>query len=153
MIAANVHLQVQLKVKWYCVGMQIGEVGRQVGMATSAIRFYEEAGLLPEPQRTASGYREYDRSAIDRLSFIRAGQGVGLTLKELREVLMIRDRGEPPCRHVSDLIATHMREVDQRISDLLRLRQDLVALAETASELDPNDCPPESVCRILNGKD
>lgn len=72
MIAANVHLQVQLKVKWYCVGMQIGEVGRQVG--------------------------EYDQSVIDRLSFIRAGQGVGLTLKELREVLTIRDRGEPPCR-------------------------------------------------------
>jgi DNA-binding transcriptional MerR regulator len=119
-------------------------------MATSAIRFYEEAGLLPEPERTASGYREYDQSVIDRLSFISAGQGVGLTLNELREVLTIRDRGEPPCRHVSELLGTRMREVDQRIRDLQRLRQDLVALAETASELDPNDCPPESVCRILN---
>lgn len=132
--------------------MQIGEVARQVGMATSAIRFYEEAGLLPEPERTASGYREYDRSVIDRLSFIRAGQGVGLTLNELSEVLMIRDRGEPPCRHVSDLIGIHMREVDQRIKDLQRLRQDLASLAETASELDPNDCSPESVCRILNSE-
>jgi DNA-binding transcriptional MerR regulator len=62
-------------------------------MATSAIRFYEEAGLLPEPERTASGYRPYDQSVIDRLSFIKAGQGVGLTLNELREVLTIRDRG------------------------------------------------------------
>ena len=140
----------QLKVKWYCVGMQIGEVARQVGMATSAIRFYEEAGLLLEPGRTASGYREYDQSVIDRLTFIRAGQGVGLTLNELREVLTIRDHGEPPCRHVSDLIGTRMREVDQRIKDLQRLRQDLADLAETATELDPDDCPPESVCRILN---
>lgn len=133
--------------------MQIGEVARQVGMATSAIRFYEEAGLLPEPERTASGYREYDQSVIDRLSFIRAGQGVGLTLRELREVLTIRDRGEPPCRHVSGLIGSHMSEVDQRIKDLQRLRQDLASLAETASALDPADCPPESVCRILSIED
>lgn len=133
--------------------MQIGEVARQVGMATSAIRFYEEAGLLPEPERTASGYREYDQSVMDRLAFIRAGQGVGLTLNELREVLTIRDRGETPCRHVSELIGTHMREVDQRIRDLQRLRQDLAALAVTASKLDPTDCPPESVCRILNSRD
>lgn len=132
--------------------MQIGEVARQVGMATSAIRFYEEAGLLPEPERTASGYREYDQAVIDRLVFIRAGQGVGLTLNELRDVMLIRDRGEAPCRHVSDLIGTRMREVDQRIVDLQRLRQDLSALAETAAELDPTDCPPESVCRILNTK-
>jgi len=69
---------------------------------------------------------------------------------ELREVLTIRDRGEPTCRHVSDLISTRMREVDQRIKDLQRLRRDLASLAETASELDPNECPPESVCRILN---
>lgn len=133
--------------------MQIGDVARRVGMATSAIRFYEEAGLLPEPERTASGYREYDQSVIERLAFIRAGQGVGLTLNELREVLTIRDRGEPPCRHVSDLISTRIDEVDQRIRDLRRLRKDLAGLAETAEEFDPADCPPESVCRILNTND
>lgn len=130
--------------------MQIGEVARQVGVATSAIRFYEEAGLLPEAERTASGYREYDQSVMDRLAFIRAGQGVGLTLNELREVLLIRDRGEAPCRHVSDLITTRIREVDERIKDLRRLRKDLTALAETATDFDPADCPPESVCRILS---
>lgn len=130
-------------------GMQIGEVARQVGVATSAIRFYEEAGLLPEPARTSSGYREYDPVVIDRLTFIRAGQAVGLTLAELREVLGIRDRGEAPCSHVADLIDNRISEIDQRIRDLRRLRKDLTALAETAVEFDPADCPPESVCRIL----
>ncbi|MGH8870623.1 MAG: MerR family DNA-binding transcriptional regulator [Acidimicrobiia bacterium] len=130
--------------------MQIGEVARRAGMAASAIRFYEEAGLLPEPERTPSGYREYDQAVIDRLAFIGAGQGVGLTLKQLREVLVIRDRGEAPCRHVTDLITTRVREVDQRIRDLRRLRRDLAAFAQTAAEVDPADCPPESVCRILN---
>lgn len=119
-------------------------------MATSAIRFYEQAGLLPVPHRTASGYREYDLTVIDRLAFIRAGQGVGLTLNELREVLQIRDRGDAPCPHVTDLIHTRIREVDDRIRELRRLRKDLAALAETAADFDPAECTPESVCRILS---
>lgn len=131
--------------------MQIGEVARKIGVATSAIRFYEESGLLPEPNRTSSGYREYDPSVIDRLSFIRAGQAVGLTLAELREVLGIRDRGEAPCGHVAGLIDLRIGEIDQRIKDLRRLRHDLTALAGEAAAADPTDCPPESVCRILTG--
>lgn len=129
--------------------MKIGEVANMVGVATSAIRFYEEEGLLPEPERTASGYRDYDPSVIDRLAFIRAGQAVGLTLGELGEVLQIRDRGEAPCRHVSELIDTRIREIDERMTDLARLRSDLTTLAATAGGFDPAECTPESVCRIL----
>ncbi|MGH8946220.1 MAG: heavy metal-responsive transcriptional regulator [Acidimicrobiia bacterium] len=130
--------------------MRIGEVARRVGVATSAIRFYEQAGLLPEPERTPSGYRDYDSSVIDRLGFIRAGQAVGLTLGKLHDVLQIRDRGEAPCRHVTELIDTRIREIDERISDLRRLRKDLTGLAETAADFDPAECTPESVCRILS---
>jgi DNA-binding transcriptional MerR regulator len=135
----------------YYVVMQIGEVARKIGVATSAIRFYEESGLLPEPSRTPAGYREYDPSVIDRLTFIRAGQAVGLTLAELKEVLGIRDRGEAPCTHVAALIDLRIDEIDQRIKDLRRLRRDLTALAGEAAVLDPTDCPPESVCWILTG--
>ncbi len=131
--------------------MQIGEVARKIGAATSAIRFYEESGLLPEPNRTPSGYREYDPSVIDRLIFIRAGQAVGLTLAELKEVLGIRDRGEAPCTHVADLIDRRLDEIDQRINDLRRLHRDLTALAGKAAVFDPTDCPPDSICKILTG--
>ena len=131
--------------------MQIGEVARKIGVATSAIRFYEESGLLPEPNRTPSGYREYDPSVIDRLIFIRAGQAVGLTLAELKEVLGIRDRGEAPCTHVAELIDLRIDEIDQRTKDLRRLRRDLNALADKAAVVDPIDCPPDSICRILTG--
>ena len=131
--------------------MRIGEIADKVEMATSAIRFYEEAGLLPEPERTPSGYRDYDPSVMDRLTFIRAGQAVGLTLAELREVLVIRDRGESPCRHVAALVDLRIDEVDRRIKDLRRLRRDLTALAGEAESLDPGECSPESVCRILTG--
>ena len=129
--------------------MQIGEVARKIGVATSAIRFYEESGLLPEPNRTPSGYRDYDQAVIDRLAFIRAGQAVGLTLAELREVLGIRDRGEAPCTHVAALIDLRIDEIHKRIKDLRRLRRDLTALAGKAAVFDPADCPPDSICRIL----
>lgn len=129
--------------------MRVGEVARQVGLATSAIRFYEEAGLLPEPARTPSGYRDYEPSVIGRLVFIRAGQAVGLTLAQLKEVLRIRDRGQAPCRHVSELIEFRLREIDDRMEELRQLRQELSVLAETAVDFDPTVCSPEAVCQIL----
>jgi DNA-binding transcriptional MerR regulator len=133
--------------------MKIGEVARTLGVATSAIRFYEETGLIPEPNRTPSGYRDYDPSVVDRLAFIRAGQAVGLTLNELGDVLKIRDAGDSPCRHVTQLIDIRIEEIDQRMRDLRRLRKDLVALAARAADFDPEECPPESVCRILSSVD
>lgn len=130
--------------------MQIGEVAQKIGMATSAIRFYEEKGLIPEPERTDAGYRDYDPAVVDRIRFIRAGQAVGLTLAELGQVLQIRDQGDAPCRHVTELLDTRIQDVDQRIEDLRRLRGDLASLRDHATDLDPADCPPESVCRIIN---
>lgn len=131
------------------VFMQIGEVARRVGLATSAIRFYEQKGLIPEPERAESGYRDYDPVVVDRLEFIRAGQAVGLTLAELGQVLEIRDRGEAPCRHVTELLDARIQDVNQRIADLEKMRRELAALRE-AADLDPADCPPESFCRIIN---
>lgn len=131
-------------------GMRIGEIASKSGLATSAIRFYEEKGLIAEPDRTESGYRDYAPGVIDRLEFIRAGQSVGLTLNELGQVLQIRDSGDSPCAHVTELLDTRISEVEQRIRDLRKLRSDLVALREEADDFDPTDCPPEAICQILN---
>lgn len=129
--------------------MKIGELAQRVGIATSAVRFYEDEGLIPQPRRTESGYRDYDPSVVDRIRFIRAGQAVGLTLRELNQVLQIRDGGESPCRHVIELLDVRIQEVDQRIEELRLLREDLTAMRLNASDLDPANCPPESVCRIV----
>ncbi|MFP3915998.1 MAG: heavy metal-responsive transcriptional regulator [Actinomycetota bacterium] len=129
--------------------MRIGEVAKQASVATSAIRFYEDAGLLPEPCRTPSGYRDYDPSVIERIRFIRAGQAVGLTLGALGDVLEIRDRGEAPCRHVTELIRERIEEIESRMRDLRKLRGDLRELAVETGDVDPAECEPDSVCRIL----
>ncbi|MGH8912915.1 MAG: MerR family DNA-binding protein [Acidimicrobiia bacterium] len=85
---------------------------------------------------------------VERLEFMRRGQAVSLTLRELSQVLQIRDRGDSPCRHVTELLDT-IEEIDERIRELRGLRRDLCALRASAADLDPTDCPPKSVCRII----
>ena len=71
--------------------MRIGELADDVGMTTKALRFYEQRGLLPEPARTASGYRDYPPDAVERLVFIRDAQFAGLTLAEIGQVLGVTE--------------------------------------------------------------
>ena len=95
--------------------MRIGELADAGGVSAKTIRYYEAIGLLAAPQRTPAGYRDYDPAAAGRLAFIRAAQAVGLTLGEIRGVIALRDRGEPPCGHVLELIDARAAEIDQRI--------------------------------------
>ena len=73
----------------------------------------------------------------------------GLTLEHIRQVLGIRDRGQPPCVHVTSLIARRLAEVEARLAELHRARDQLAALAERAVAQDPADC--RGYCSILDG--
>ena len=130
-------------------GMRIGELARRSGVAPSALRYYEQVGLLPEPSRTMSGYRSYGDAVLERLSFIRSAQAVGLTLAEVRDVLGIRDAGEAPCRVVTDLIERRHAEVRSRIAELSALEHELSRLRERAASLQPRDCDPSGVCHVI----
>ncbi|MET9240930.1 heavy metal-responsive transcriptional regulator [Nonomuraea sp. NPDC003709] len=129
--------------------MRIGDLAAEVGVTTKTIRFYEQAGLLPQPPRTPAGYRDYPAVAAERLTFIRDAQAAGLTLAEIRGVLAIRDAGQPPCHHVTALIDTHLQQVEQRIAELLAARAALRALRQRATSVDPAQCDPTSICTIL----
>ncbi len=112
--------------------MRIGEVARRAGVRVSLIRYYEDIGLLPRAERSANGYRAYDRSACDRLRFVKAAQAVGFSLGEIREIVAFRDRGEEPCAHVLDLVERRTREIGDRIAALERMRGDLHRLSSRA---------------------
>lgn len=127
--------------------MRIGEVAERSGVSTPTIRYYEEVGLLPKPERTTSGYRHYDDSAVARLSFIRAAQSIGFSLGEVREILALREQGEMPCRHVVTLIEHHAAELAERIATLERMRRELVALAKAAHEDSPRS--DTAFCHII----
>ncbi|MDZ7676370.1 MAG: heavy metal-responsive transcriptional regulator [Acidimicrobiales bacterium] len=120
--------------------MRIGELADQSGVTTKTIRFWESTGLLADPARTPSGYRDYDPAVVDRLSFIRHAQAAGLTLAEIRQILAISDDGEPPCEHITDLIHQHLVDVDERIRELTETRSQLDRLAQRAANQDPNNC-------------
>lgn len=130
--------------------MQIGELAAQTGTSTKTLRYYEDLGLLQRPARSASGYRVYDNAAVARIAFIRSGQALGLTLAEIRGLLAIRDDGRTPCSAATALLDDHLAELSKRIRDMQSLRRDLRLLRDRATSLDPTDCPPDSICHILN---
>jgi DNA-binding transcriptional MerR regulator len=131
--------------------MLIGEVAAQAGVPPKTIRFWENQRLLPPPDRTPSGYRDYGPAILERLAFIRHAQAAGLTLPAIRQVLEVRDGGQQPCVHVTELIARRLAEVEARLAELTRTRDQLEALARRAAAQDPADC--RGYCSIITGSD
>lgn len=119
-------------------------------MATKTIRYYEDIGLLPQPERTPNGYRTYGEETVDRLQFIREAQSTGLTLAEISSILDIKAAGGQSCHHVIDLMERHVAAIDRRIDALVETRGRLVALAEQARDLDPADCTNPHRCQTIS---
>lgn len=126
--------------------MLIGDLATATGVSTTTLRFYESDGLLPEPARTAAGYRDYTTDAVTRVSFIRQAQAAGLTLAQIREILDIRDGGLLPCHHLADLVDHRLDEITQRLRELENTRRELLALRQRLDLLDPADCADETIC-------
>lgn len=129
--------------------MRIGELAQATGTTTKTLRFYEDQGLLPHAERTASGYRDYTPESLGRLDFIRRGRTAGLTLAQIRQILGIRDSGMPPCEHVRDRLDERLTNLDTQIAQLVALRDNLAQLRDQAAGAEPEACPPDQVCRYL----
>src|SRR6266571_3012042 len=80
--------------------LSIGQVARRAGVGVETVRFYEREGLLEEPPRRASGYRQYSEQAIKRIHFIKRAQQLGFSLKEITELLMLRVDAQTSCEEV-----------------------------------------------------
>lgn len=114
--------------------MHIGELAGRIGVNTKTIRYYESIGLVPEAERSTSGYRVYHEGDVERLVFIKSAQRLGLALDEVREILALRERGEAPCEYVRGLISHEVADIDRRLEELRHLRQELVALEQRAQD-------------------
>ena len=132
--------------------MLIGQLADAAGLPTQTIRFYERKGLLPDPERGANGYRQYDESTLTRLRFINVAQAAGLTLSEIRSIIDLRDDGTAPCAHVTALIDSKLSDVRARIAHLAALQAELEALLERSAMLDPGDCGDDDICHILSSE-
>ena len=129
--------------------MRIGQLAEQGGVTAKTVRYYESIGLMVEPSRTASGYRDYEDAALLRLRFIRDAQATGLSLSEIQSVLELKDVGAGSCEHTQALLDRHLEELDTQIERLQAARAELVELATRASSLDPSGCTDPNRCQVI----
>jgi DNA-binding transcriptional MerR regulator len=107
------------------MSLTVSTVGAAVGLSADTVRYYERLGLLPAPERTAAGHRQYDQAAIERLRLIKSAQRVGLRLREIGELLAICDQGLCPCGHAEALLRGRMAGIDARLAELGAVRAEL----------------------------
>ena len=95
--------------------MRIGQLARSVGVDTQTIRFYEQQGLLPPPDRQANGYRAYTEKHCEWLAFIRRCRILDLSLAEIHELQSYQDNPHQPCTAVNALLDDHISHVRSQI--------------------------------------
>lgn len=131
--------------------LTIGRVARSAGLAIDTVRYYEREGLLQKPARTPSGYRQYAPDAVKRLQFIRQAKELGFTLSEIRELLTLKVTPGKSCADVRAHAKAKIADVEQRISQLGRMKRALAKLANACSGRGPtSECP---ILEALEGRD
>ena len=122
--------------------MTIGKLAKRAGVGVETIRFYERKGLIPEPPRRSSGYREYDDDTVTRVRFIRHAKELGFTLKEINGLLSLQLDPEKPCQDVNRRIETKLSDIDEKIQMLNRMKDALQRLStQCGGERSVSDCP------------
>lgn len=116
--------------------MQIGEVARRAGLSTSAVRYYEQAGLLPAPARQ-SGRRVYSASVLDKLAVLQFARGCGLSVREVRELLAPLLHGSKVSARWQKLATRKIADIDESIARMQKMKEHLSeALRCSCPEMD-----------------
>ncbi len=119
-----------------------GELAREAGVNVETLRFYERRGLLPEPPRRMSGYREYPPEAVGRIRFIKRAQELGFSLREIKDLLALRVQPGTTCTQVRQRAKEKVADVQQKIADLEAIQRALKKVVSSCSGRGPiNECP------------
>ena len=122
--------------------LTIGELARAAGVGVETIRFYERERLLDEPQRRASGYRQYAPDTVRRVRFIRRAKGLGFSLAQIAELLSLRVEPDTSCADVRALARRKIDEIEVKIIELQRMKDLLERLAKRCRGAGPtSECP------------
>lgn len=119
--------------------MQIGELAERAGVSVQTVRYYERRGLLPEPKRTRSGYRDYEHQALRRLRFILRSKDLGFTLSEIDELLALRVDPDTTADDVRQRARSKIEATTSKIRDLERIRTALERLVESCDAHGSSD--------------
>lgn len=123
-------------------GFTIGSLAEQAGVSIDTIRYYERMGLLPAPQRRASGYREYDASALERVRFIRRAKDLTFSLAEVCDLLNLSADGEHGVQGVRQRASERLAEINRLIHNMEAVRDHLSRLIEACPGHGLPDCCP-----------
>lgn len=122
-------------------GLRRGALARKIGCNGETIRYYEKIGLLPEPTRSESGYRQYDETHEQRLRFIMRGRELGFAIEDLKSLLNLVDRNAVSCGEVEKLARDHLNSVREKINDLRQMEDVLNKTVKSCSGEDVPECP------------
>ncbi|MBT3402059.1 MAG: Cu(I)-responsive transcriptional regulator [Rhodospirillaceae bacterium] len=121
--------------------MNIGEVASETGVTAKSIRYYESINLIPAPERSQAGYRQYSDRDVQTLHFIKRSRGLGFSVAEVAELLSLYQDRERASAEVKGIVETRLSEIDQKISELESIRATLRTLADRCHGDDRPDCP------------
>ena len=122
--------------------LTIGQLARRAGVGVETVRFYEREGLIFEPPRRPSGYRDYPHETVTRIVFIRRAKELGFSLKEIRELLELRVQPRQNCARVKESAEAKIADIDTKIAALRRMRRGLTALTKACEQRRPTkECP------------
>ena len=138
--------------------MWSGEVAKRAGVNPQTLRHYERRGILPEPERTSGGFRDYPAWAVNLVRFVRHAQDLGYSLTDVEDLLRLADGGAASCAEARAVTAARLADLDRRIAELGRMRECLAAMGalcqgpgpgrlcrlmvEVVASIDPTSIPP-----------
>lgn len=122
--------------------LKSGDLAKKSNVNTETLRYYEKEGLLPEPERTESGYRLYADEDVKRVRFIKRAQELGFSLKEIKELLALKLDASQSASEVKRLTEQKIQDIDRKILNLQAMKTILEDLADACSgEGSVDHCP------------
>jgi MerR family copper efflux transcriptional regulator len=122
--------------------LTIGQVAHDAGVAVDTVRFYERQGLIPEPPRKRSGYRQYPAETVPRIRFIRRAKDLGFTLEEVAELLALRATSGRSCADVRAHASATIGRIEEKLRALEKMKSALSRLVATCTGRgSTRECP------------
>ena len=122
--------------------LKIGQLAKAANVNIDTVRYYERRGLIPEPPRKESGYREYTQNYIARIRFVKRAQDLGFSLNEISELMDLRVDSQTVCSDVKKRTEAKVIDIEEKIQSLVRMKQTLTNLLEHCKSQEPTgECP------------
>ena len=115
-----------------------GKLAKRAGVNVETIRYYERRGLLPEPLRRESGYRQYSKDALDRLQFIKYAKDLGFSLREILDLLTLVETSKVDCKTAEKITGKKVSEIEKKIKSLQTMKRALLKFKNQCANYNPD---------------